>query len=190
MPTTMKDKAELEDAVACGASPPTTTALALLYEQEAAHIYTYARRRVGTHMDADDVVAETFRRAVEHLDTDARHDVPLSAWLYRVARNVITDRYRRVAPLSLDLVTVDREEETTVGPEQIILRGEQRRDVWRVVAALPSAQRRVLWLRYGRDWSYEEIGRTLGQREGTVKQVAHRARGAIRQRLVVSAYAD
>lgn len=180
--TTMGAVAAIDVATAHGALTPTPTAVALLYEQQAGRIYAYALRRVREHMDADDVVAETFRRALEHLDRYERHDVPVSAWLYRIAHNIIADRYRRVATLPLDLAA--GAPDSAPGPEQAALQGEQRRAVRAALAALSPAQRQVLWLHYGCDLRYREIGRALRLSEGTVKQVAHRARCAVRKGLV------
>lgn len=125
---------------------PPSAMVAHLYEQQAGRLYAYALRRVREPTDADDVVAESFRRAIEHLDRYEQRHTPIAAWLYRIARHFIADQYRRTVPLArvADVVMT----EVDPGPEQAVRREEQGRAVRRALTILSPAQRQVLWLRY------------------------------------------
>jgi RNA polymerase sigma-70 factor (ECF subfamily) len=151
-----------------------TRAFGLLYERYAVSIQGYALRCLHDHLAAEDVVAETFRHAFEHLPRYEWRGAPFSAWLYRIAHNIIVSQYRR--PTLLPLEAAAEAVDAGLGPEQMLLRSERQREVWRALAGLTPAQRRVLWLRYGRDQRAREIARALGQSEGAVKQVLYRAR--------------
>ena len=65
---------------------------ALVHEHRA-HLWALAYRITGTASEADDVVQETFRRAIEHPPTDVAR--PWRPWLARVATNVAVDTLRR-----------------------------------------------------------------------------------------------
>ena len=85
-------EAARDDPVAFGA----------LYEQHVDAIYAYALHRVRDGTVAEDVVAETFHRALENLGRYEWRGVPFSAWLYRIASNVIAARYRHEPAVHLD----------------------------------------------------------------------------------------
>src|SRR5579862_9633912 len=70
-------------------------AFAELYERYVDAIYTFAYHRLRDTTHAEDVAAETFQRALEHIGRFEWRGVPFSAWLYRIASNVIAARYRR-----------------------------------------------------------------------------------------------
>jgi RNA polymerase sigma-70 factor (ECF subfamily) len=152
-----------------------------LYERYAVAIQEYALRCLHDHMEAEDVVAETFRRALEHLQRYEWRGVPFSAWLYRIAHNIIVSQYRRPALLPLEAAA--EAVDAGLGPEQNLIRCERQHEVWSALAGLTPAQRRVLWLRYGRDQRAHEIARALGLSEGAVKQALRRARISARRRL-------
>lgn len=172
-----------ENGVEDGHATPLLASVALVYEQQAGRLYAYALRRVREPMDAEDVVAETFCRAIEHLDHYEQRDVPIAAWLYRIARNIIAERYRRAASFPLNRAGDTKVAEVDPGPEQALLRGEQVRSVRAALVVLSPTQRKVLWLRYGRELRYREIGCAVGQNEGTIKQAVHRARSTLRLHL-------
>lgn len=160
-------------------------AFAALYEQHVARIHAYALRCVHDGMAADDVVSETFHRALENLARYEWRGAPFSAWLFRIARNAIATRYRRAPTLPLE--AADSLQDRDPGPEATMLRSEQRREVQAAVAALPSLQHQAVRLHYGQGLRTREIALMLGRSEGTIKQLLHRARRRMHQRLATGA---
>src|SRR5512139_4328522 len=70
-------------------------ALSEIYQALSPALYRYAYRLLGNAADAEDIVAETFHRlllALRHGNGPRQH---LSAYVYRIAHNMITDHYRR-----------------------------------------------------------------------------------------------
>ncbi len=74
----------------------------------------YLRKRIGNAADADDVLQEVFLRIHTRLHT-LRDEEKLPMWLYQIAKNAVTDYYRRKspsAPLSPELLCFNGAQET------------------------------------------------------------------------------
>ena len=69
-------------------------AFALFYRRHVEGVLTYFRRRTGGAEIALDLTAETFARALEAAPRFQLGDEPAAAWLYSIARNLLTDSYR------------------------------------------------------------------------------------------------
>jgi RNA polymerase sigma-70 factor (ECF subfamily) len=83
-------------------------ACAELYDRHYDAVYRYCYYRVGNASLAQDLTSEVFVRMVEKLDTFGVRGHPLLAWLYTIARNLVTDCHRRrgqVHQLALDDVS-------------------------------------------------------------------------------------
>lgn len=150
-------------------------------------------RLTGSAADADDLVQETFLRAMER--PPARLDEPWRPWLVRVAMNLGRDLLRRrkrrtyVGPwLPSPIETGDEESppayEPTVDGQ---LTTEGRYDLLESVSfafllaleALTPQQRAVLLLTDVFDYSVRETAEALGISEPNVKTTHHRARRAM-----------
>ena len=57
-------------------------------------IYNYIYYRTGNHHDAEDLTARTFYRALLNMDGYVDRGVPFSAWLYRIAHNLVANWHR------------------------------------------------------------------------------------------------
>lgn len=147
-------------------------------------------RMTGSAADADDLVQETFVRAMER--PPARTDEPLRPWLVRVAMNLSRDHLRRRRRteypgywLPEPVATEGPGEAWSVGgDESAAARYELTESVTfaflLAIEALTPAQRAVLILRDVFDYSTEETAAALGMTAGNVKVTLHRARGAMR----------
>ena len=70
-------------------------AFGAFYRRHAEDMLAYFRRRTGDSQLALDLTAETFARALQHTDSYRAMAQPPGAWLYTIARNLLTDSYRR-----------------------------------------------------------------------------------------------
>ena len=162
-------------------------AFATLYDLYVERIYRYAYRRAGTHADAEDLTAQTFRRALEYLDRYDPRGAPFGAWLFRIAHNLAVDRFRsRAAPVSLDgLTDAGLEPADPIADEfdERLVQREAVGEAWAAVARLPSLQRRAVCLRFGRDLSHADVGAIIGRSEAATKQLIYRAIKSLRVHL-------
>jgi RNA polymerase sigma-70 factor (ECF subfamily) len=169
----------------------TAQAVADAFREQERFLWGLAYRMTGVAADADDVVQETFARAVErpppHLEE------PLRPWLTRVAINVARDALRRrkrrgyVGPwLPSPVETSELREpaepaaEATAGADaRYDLRESASYAFLVALEALTPQQRAVLLLRDVLDYSVQEAAEALSLSEANVKTTHHRARRAM-----------
>ena len=154
-------------------------AFAPLYERYVDQIYAYVFNLTRDKEQAEDVTAATFAKAIEELPRFEWRGVPYSAWLYRVAGNLVTREKRRPGWIELEPhLAAD-----IADPADLAAQADRGREVRRAVAALPADQRQVVMLRFGGELTCREIGELMGRSEGAVKLLTFRALTAMRRRL-------
>ena len=118
------------------------------FGQEAGRLRGFIRRRVADIADADDILQDVFSELIEatRLAAPIEH---VGAWLFRVAANRITDRFRKkTLPLASvgdddDDVLAAQPQAAQHGPEARYANGLLRDDLEAALAELPAAQREV-----------------------------------------------
>lgn len=136
--------------------------------------------RMGGGQEADDVVQETFLRAVRAAAPDRPR-----AWLYGVALNVLRDRSRSMgrARLEGDPERLHAIESLSDGPAESAIARETSLLVLHAVERLPERQRAALLLRLQRHMDYGEIAVALECSVGTARQHFHLAVKSVRNAL-------
>ena len=157
-------------------------------------LYRVARAVLHDDSEAEDVVQETYVRALSNLDR-FRGDSSLATWLTRIAVNEALGRLRRRRPkVELDALDTAQERDRmqvipfpgTRGegdPEQAAARQEIRRLLERAIDQLAEPFRIVFVLRDIEELSVEETAEQLGLRPETVRTRLHRARTQLRKTL-------
>ena len=169
-------------------SMPPRPLVAAAFREHERYVWGLAYRMTGSASDADDVVQETFARAIEH--PPPRLDTPLRPWLTRVAVNLARDALRRrkrrvyVGPwLPSPVETGDLEDpgaEPALGTDaRYDLRESASYAFLVALEALTAQQRAVLLLRDVLDYSVRETAQALALSEPNVKTTLHRARHAM-----------
>ena len=155
-------------------------AFAELYGRYLCRIYRFLRAQTPDDPTAEDLTAHTFFRALSSADTFQGHG-SYRSWIYRIAHNTLqTWRTRRAAgPVVVE--EVPEPHDPAPSPAAAVVRGEERRLVWQLVATLPPAQREVLTLRYLEDLTTEEIAGITRRSRGAVRILLHRARASLRR---------
>ena len=142
----------------------------------------------GSDQDSvEDQVQTTFMRAYKSLHL-FRGDSAFSTWLVRIALNVCRSDYRaqqsRPSLVFTDPTTMDVDWGAgPLRPDAAFEQKERARLVREGIESLPPNYRRAVWLRYVREWSYEEITQALQVPMGTVKTWLYRARSLLAQRI-------
>lgn len=150
-----------------------------LYEINFERVYAYVVRRVKERAEAEDVTAEVFHQALANLGRFEWRGIPFSAWLYRIAANLISDRWQRSGREVADEAQVELAQVGPVEIEEV----ERRATLFRLVEMLPPEQKRVVVLRFVEQKSIKEVAREIRKTEGAVKQLQFRALTSLRARM-------
>ena len=155
-------------------------AFAQLYEKYFDRIYRYIFLRVGSQMEAEDLTQQVFLNALKSIRSFKWRGTPFSAWLYRIAHNLVVDylrksKKRETAPLDEAIASGGN------SPQQVV---ELKLDIERLAGAikrLTQAQREVISLRFTSELPIAEVARVMGKSPGAVKALQHSAILRLRQ---------
>jgi RNA polymerase sigma-70 factor (ECF subfamily) len=152
---------------------PASEQYELLYRETGPGLLAYFRRRPGLAGAAEDLLQDTFVRALRHPERLATSVSP-RAYLFGIARHVSVDALRRSRPT-----------EALAGSEAAPAEKEDVRlePMREAIAALPETQREALQLKLQHELSYAEIAEVLGIPLGTVRSRLHHAVLALRAAL-------
>jgi len=159
-------------------------AFGVLYERHVRRIYNYIFYRTGNHHDAEDLTARVFQRALRHVGKFEDKGVPFSAWLYRIAHNLVAnwhrDRSRRpTVPLEDNLLPAG----AGPHPEAVAVAAEEQHLLMVAVRQLPEDRQQLLILKFVERLSNAEIGVIMGRTEGAIKSLYHRTLNTLRDEL-------
>lgn len=154
-------------------------ALAQVYDEYYERIYHYIYRYVGQVDVAEDLTANVFLRLLKAIRSSSCPHTNLSAWLYRVAHNLVVDTFRRKTSMELELT--DWLESSDVDPLHTVEQRLQIERVRRALLQLTPSQQQVIVLRFLEGLDNHEIARIVGKSEGAVNALQHRALIALRQ---------
>jgi RNA polymerase sigma-70 factor (ECF subfamily) len=145
-----------------------------LYERYIKKIYTYIYYRVGNHADAEDLTSRVFQKAFIHLPGYEHQGLPFSAWLYRIAHNMVANWYRDQSRRKI--VGLDEATHHSAGeePGSAMERTADREMLLKIIRQLSADKQQVLILKFAEGYSNTEIGVILGKTEGAVKSLYHR----------------
>lgn len=145
-----------------------------LYEQNFDRVYAFVARRARRRGEAEDLTAEVFHHALANLGRFEWRGTPFAAWLLRIARNVLADRWQHAARERGEPAPETGDDPGTHAE------AERRAMLAELVSRLPGDQQRVIRERFVEQKSIREIARELSRTEGAVKQLQFRALESLR----------
>ncbi len=148
-----------------------------LYDYYLPAIYRFILLKVGQREEAEDLTHQVFLKAWQNISDFSVKGFPFSSWLYRIARNLVIDYYRKTKPV----VNINIDEEFI--SEKLIFRPalseiDDKQNIARIMVALKKLQeveRDVIIMRFVEDLSIKEISITINKSEGAIKLIQHRA---------------
>jgi RNA polymerase sigma-70 factor, ECF subfamily len=166
----------LVDRAVIRAKQGDSEALRFLYVRYADNVYGYVASLLHDDHEAEDVTQHVFAKLMTALPKYERREVPFSAWILRVARNVAVDHMRQRRAIPCEEV---RDREHGGDTEQLL-----SHSLHEALESLPEDQRAVLVLRHVAGLTPGEIAGRLGKTEPSIHGLHHRGRGALRSALV------
>ena len=136
----------------------------VLIDRHKDRVYSYILHYVKSPELADDIFQETFVKAIVTIKQNRYvENGRFSAWITRIAHNLIFDYFRKEKSENLqstdagDINILNRKELSEATVEDHIILSQIETDIHRLIMALPENQREVLQLRYFKDMSFKEI---------------------------------
>jgi RNA polymerase sigma-70 factor, ECF subfamily len=155
---------------------------AAFHAHTAGPLWGYLRRIGGDPVLADDVLQETYLRFLSHPPDPARSEREQRGYLFRIATNLVRDRWRREQTERLGLARF------LPGRDVLGARSGEplavaEIDCGAALARLRPRERALLWLAYVEGYEHREIAAILGLREASVRVLLFRARKKMEQDL-------
>ncbi len=155
-------------------------AFAELYDTYADEVYRYVLYRVREPADAEDLTSDVFTRAFAAIHRYRWQGKSFLAWLYTIARNLVTDRRRRDRP-TVDIENAYGLAAGEPSAHDHAVRGEDVVALQGALHLLTGEQRQVIELRFTGDLSSAQVARKLGKNEGAVRALQFRALARLRK---------
>jgi RNA polymerase sigma factor (sigma-70 family) len=161
-----------------------------LYEEHAQALYGFLRYRTGSSTLTEELLADTFERALRARRRFDPRKGKAKTWLYAIALNCLSDHVRRQASEGRALERVGTLERVAAGPGPGVEGGQEEIDeladreldgvadrdlLSRSLAALSGEEREAISLRYGADLTVPEIAKLTGEPVTTVEGRVYRA---------------
>jgi RNA polymerase sigma-70 factor, ECF subfamily len=147
-----------------------SSAFALLYQRYLSRVYYYVRARMASDEDAADLTQQIFLQVLDALPDYQPRGAPFAAWLFQIARNAVTDFYRRrKTVVSWDslpgvLQTTGQDMDAT------LVHQERLAHLKTLLAQLDPTQRELLALRFAAGLSAPQIAQVVGKSHAAVKK--------------------
>jgi len=163
-------------------------AFGMLYDRYIGRIYNYIFYRTGNQHDAEDLTSRVFYRAMRHIGNYQDRGLPISAWLYRIAHNLVANWHRdnsRRKEIPLD-DGYNVLKQTGLLPEAALEKAEEQDELLLVLRRLPAERQQLLFLKFVEHLPNAEIGRIMGRTEGAIKSLYHRTLISLREEYEIS----
>jgi RNA polymerase sigma-70 factor (ECF subfamily) len=156
----------------------------VLFRRYQMPLYVYICEVIGDPQTALDIVQETFLAATRHLAT-LREDGKFGSWMFGIAHQKCAQHWRKNRrPLAeAEPELLNDLPDAGPGPDEFLVREEQREQFYAALAQLPEAQRCPLMLHFLEDFSLDDISEITGVSPGTVKSRLHYGKRALKSLL-------
>jgi RNA polymerase sigma-70 factor, ECF subfamily len=148
--------------------------LAALFDSCYPRVVRYAYSRTSNHAEAEDIASDVFVRALESIDAYQERGLPMEAWLFRIAHNLVVDRLRRAGRFER---VEDPTDELPDSPDPASIAEERLMisDVRAAMDKLTQQQRDVVSLRFFAGLDSKEVAAVLNKSDGSVREMQRAA---------------
>lgn len=159
-----------------------------MYDEYFVRIYNYACYRSGDGVIADDLAAQTFERAFIHFNDYQPERAPFAAWLFTIARNVVSNYLRSERSrnhLSLEICTEQPDDNSL--PEDRLIHGETQLELLRAIKRLGERERDILGLKFAAGMTNRRIAEITGLSETHVGVIIYRSLHRLKEFMSIGA---
>lgn len=175
-----------QEGLAVKAAQGDRVAFGHLYDAHVNELYKFVYYKTHHKQSAEDLTADIFMKALEHMGSFDPSKAGFRTWLYTIARRTIIDHYRKQKPSTSIEDAWDLPYDTDVVSDlHTQLDVEQLKKYMHVLSA---EQRDILMLRLWEDMSFKEVAEVLGKTEGSCKMAYSRALKTLRRHMPVTLF--
>ena len=161
--------------------------LAGLYEEYYVRIARYAFVHIGDRADSEDLAGEVFLKALKSLASYQERGVPMQAWLFKIAHNLVVDYLRKKAKIkaqAADMEMLPVADDDPIKEAETKIRMEKVADAMK---RLTSDQRQVVSLRFLSGLASKEVAQIMNRSDGAVREMQRAAIEKLRAMLAAEA---
>ena len=170
-------------------------AFGAILEEHYEPIFGYVLKRTGHVHNAQDIVSETFFKALDRLWQFRWQNVSISSWLYRIATNEVNQYYRKnkkkhisieelIEKSGIELQDEHNLIHEIIEQEQELESAHQWREARKHISELSEKYQEVLSLRFFEEKKISEISEILGKKEGTIKSLLSRGIAQLKNKML------
>ncbi len=157
-----------------------TEAFARLYDHFVDKIFRYIYYRVRTTSQAEELTSQVFLKAWENIGGYRWTERPFSAWLYRIAHNLVVD-YFRTHHQAVSLENLSVSDENAGDVDDLVLTRLDIEVIKEAIGKLTDEQQQVIILKFLEGYETEEIAEFMKKEPGAVRALQHRALVALQK---------
>jgi RNA polymerase sigma-70 factor (ECF subfamily) len=175
-----------EEIALINAAKKDPNAFGELYKRYVERIYNYIFYRTGSKRDAEDLTGKVFFKAMSHIQGYKHMGLPFSAWLYRIAHNLVANYHRdraRKQEISLDYLPGQALVQTETPPESKLVHSQEVDSLLKVIQDLAPNRQELVILKFVDQLSNAEIGKIMRKSEGAIKSLYHRTLLELREKM-------
>ena len=162
------------------ASTKRATELSQLFEASYEKVARYIFVRIGDQHEAEDLASEVFLRAFRSLDSYQERGLPMEAWVFKIAHNIVVHYLRKSSKRqTVPLDDVQIPDKTNV--EEMADVDFQTDKLSEAMKSLPQSQQDVISLRFFAELSSVEAGNIMNKKPGAVREMQRVALNSLRE---------
>lgn len=151
----------------------------MIYDAYYPKMYTFLYVHVGERMAAEDLASEVFEQACKGIHRFQYRGIPLSAWLYRIAHNLMVDFLKRRRRARTHSVDADGAPQLAAGDAAEAV--GTRDELSRALQKLTREQQQVLVLRHVEGHNVASTARIMGKKDNAIRALEFRALRSLRR---------
>lgn len=171
-----------------------------IYHHFLPKIYRFLILQVGDKQLTEDLVSEVFLKVYKYVAKVNLNSASIKPWIYKIAKNLLIDFYRKEARHSRDMSLdnyIEEKQDTGILDKALIQEKEsnfgfidlensefQNESLLEVLKDLPELQKQVLLLRFVEDLDYRSIGIVLNKNELAIRAIKYRAISKLKEELL------
>ena len=179
-----------DEVLASQVAQGNSAALETLYDRHASTVLAVSLKVIDDKATAEDILQETFWRVWRSASTYQPQRGSFTSWLFRIARNLAIDAYRRrnVRPPQIAVMgdtdsILDQVEDPDMNVAEQVQTGFKNRRIRNALESLPRVQKQVLEMAFFYGMTRQEIAEATGEALGTIHTRARLGLQKLREEL-------